>query len=54
MVFFFLYSVTVSVFSYLAKLANPYPVSGPTYVLQIPNLLHCIQNSALQVLITIY
>ena len=48
------YFVTDSEFNCLAKLAKPYPVSGPTYVPHIPNQLHCIQTSAHEVLITIY
>ena len=39
------YFVTVFEFRCLANLAEPYLVSGPTYLLQIPNLLHCTQNS---------
>ena len=38
--------------SCLAKVAKPYPVSGPTYLPQIPNRLHCTQKSAHQVLIS--
>ena len=48
------YFRTVSEFSCLAKLAKPYPVFGPSYLPQNPNLLHCRQNGAHQVAITIY
>ena len=47
------YSSIDSKFSCLAMLAKPYPVSGPPPMPQIPNLLHCIQKSAHEVLCTI-
>ena len=34
------YFFTYSEFSCLAMLAKPYSMCGPTYMLQIPNLLH--------------
>ena len=37
----------------LAMLARPYPVSGPTYLPQIPHLLHCMSRGAHEVLGTI-
>ena len=37
-------------FSCLAVLAKPYPESGPTYLPQIPNQLHCMTKGALEVL----
>ena len=40
-------------FSCLAMLAKPYLVSGPTYMPQIPNLLHCMLKGAHEVLETI-
>ena len=40
--------------SCLAKLAKPYLVSGPSYLPQVPNQLHCIQNFALEVPINVY
>ena len=46
--------VTNSEFSCLAKLAKPYPVSGPTYLRQIPNQPHCISSGAHDALITIF
>ena len=55
--FFYLmwfYFLTDSESSCLAKLAKPYPVSGATYMPQIPNLLHCISKCAHEVLITIF
>ena len=42
-----------SEFSCLAMMAKPYPLSGPAYVPQIPNQLHCMQKSAHEVLGTI-
>ena len=48
------YSVTIFEFSCLARLAKPYPVSGPTDLPQIPNQCPAEQNSAHQVLVTIY
>ena len=48
------YFITDSEFSCLAKLAKPYPVSGPTYMPQIPNLLNYIPNFALEVLIIVF
>ena len=47
------YVLTDSEFSSLAMLAKPYPVSGPTYMLWIPNLPHCMSKSAHQVLETV-
>ena len=49
-----LYCSTDSEFSCLAKLAKPYPVSGPTYMPEIPNLLHCIPSCAGEVLMIVY
>ena len=49
--FFF---ITDDEFSCLAKLAKPYRLCGQTYMPQIPNLLHCIPNCALEVLIFVY
>ena len=49
----FFYFLTDSEVSCLAMLAKPYPVSGPTPMPLIPNQLHCIQNSAHEVLGTI-
>ena len=48
------YFLPHSEFSCMAKLAKPYPVSGPAYMTQIPNLHHCVQNCVHEVLITIY
>ena len=48
------YFLTDSEFSRLAMLAKPYPVSGPTYLPQIPNQLHCMSRGAHEVLGTIY
>ena len=45
--------LTDSEFCCLAMLAEPYSVSGPTSLPQIPNQLHCIQKSAHEVLGTI-
>ena len=47
------YFLTDSEFSSLAMLAKPYPVSGPTYLPQIPNQLHCMSKGAHEVLGTI-
>ena len=47
------YFLTDSDFSCLAMLAKPYPVSGPTYMPHIPNLLHCMSKGAHEVLETI-
>ena len=47
------YFVTNFEFSCLAKLAEPYPVFGPTYMPQIPNVLHCIPNCAHEMLINV-
>ena len=44
------YILTDSEFSCLAMLANPYPVSGPPPMPQIPNQHHFIQRSAHEVL----
>ena len=52
--FLWSYSVTVSEFSCLAKLAKPYLVSGPTYLPEVPNQLHCISNCAHEVVMTVY
>ena len=48
------YFVTHSKFSCLARLAEPCPLFGPTYMHQIPNLLHGIQNCAHEVLTSVY
>ena len=47
------YFLTDSEFSCLAMLAKPYLVSGPTYMPQIPNLLHCMSKGAHEVLGTV-
>ena len=47
------YFLTDSKFSCLAILAKRYPVSGPTPMPQIPNLLHFIQKHSHEVLETI-
>ena len=47
------YFLTGSEFSCLAMLAKPYPVSGPTYLPQNPNLLHCMSKVAHEVLGTV-
>ena len=47
------YFLTDSEFSCLAMLAKPYPVFGPTYMPQIPNLLHCMSKGAHEVLKTV-
>ena len=47
------YLLTDSEFSWWVMLAKPYPVSGPTYMPQIPNLHHCISKGAHEVLQTI-
>ena len=47
------YVLTDSEFSCLAMLPKPYPVSGPTYVPQIPNQLYCMSECANEVLGTI-
>ena len=47
------YFITDSEFPCSAKVAKPYFVSGPTYMPQIPNLLHCIPNCAVEVLIIV-
>ena len=39
--------------SCLAMLTKPYPVSGPTYLPQISNQLHCMSKGAHEVLGTI-
>ena len=44
------YVLMDSEFSCLAMLTKPHPVSGPTQMPQIPNLLHCIQKKAHEVL----
>ena len=44
---------TDSEFSCLAMLAKPCPVSGPTYMPQIPNRLHCMSKCAHEELETI-
>ena len=44
------YLLTDSKFSCLAMLAKPYTVSGPTYMLQIPNLLRHMSKGAHEVL----
>ena len=52
--FLWSYLVAVCEFSCLAKLAKPYPASGPTYLLQAPHQLHCIPHCAPEVLLTVY
>ena len=47
------YVLTNSEFSCLAMLAKPYPVSGPPYMPQIRNQLHCMSRGAHEVLETI-
>ena len=47
------YFLTDSELSCLAMLTKPYPVSGPTYMPQMPNLLHCMSKGAHEVLETI-
>ena len=47
------YLLTDSEFSCLAMLAKPYPVSGLTYLPQIPDQLHCMSKCAHEVLGTI-
>ena len=47
------YFLTDSEFSWLAMLAKPYPVCGPTYLPEIPNQLHCMSKGAHEVLGTI-
>ena len=47
------YFLIDSEFSCLAMLAKAYPVSGPTYMPQIPSLLHCMSEGAHEVLETI-
>ena len=46
--------LTDSEFSCLAMLAKPYPVSGPTYMSQIANLLRCMSKGAHEVLGTVF
>ena len=48
-----LYLLIDSELSCLAMLAKPYPVSGPAYLPQIPNVLHWMSKSAREVLGTI-
>ena len=48
------YLLTDSEFSCLAMLAKPYRVSGPTYLPQIPNQLHCMSKGAHEVLGSIF
>ena len=43
-------ALTDSKFSCLVMLAKPYPVSGPTYMPQTTNLLHCMSKAAHEVL----
>ena len=47
------YFLTDSQFSCSAMLAKRHPVSAPTYLRQIPNLLHCMSKGAHQVLGTV-
>ena len=47
------YFLNDSEFSCLAMVAKPYPVSGPTYMPQIPNVLHYMSKGAHEVLETI-
>ena len=48
------YGLTDSEFSCLAMLATPYPVSGPTYMPEIPSQLHCMSKGAHEVHGTIF
>ena len=50
---FFLLIVGLLRINRLAMLAKPYPVFGPTYMPQIPNLLHCMSKGAHEVLGTV-
>ena len=47
------YSLTDSEFSCLARLPKPYPVSGPTYMPEIPSLLYGMSTGANEVLGTV-
>ena len=47
------YVLTDSEFSCLDMLATLYPVSGPPYMPQIPDLLHCMSKAAHEVLGTV-
>ena len=47
------YYVAISEPGCLAKVAKPYLVSRRTYLLEVPNQLHCITKSAHEMLITI-
>ena len=47
------YFLLDSEFSCLAMLAKPYPLSGPTYMPQFANLIHCMSKCAHEVLETI-
>ena len=47
------YFLTDCEFSCLALLAKSYRVSGPTYLPQIPNQLHCMSKGAHEVLGTL-
>ena len=47
------YVLTDCEFSCLAMLTKRYPVSGATYLPQIPNQLHCLSKGAHEVLGTI-
>ena len=51
--FLWVHFLTVFKSSCLAMLAKPYPVSGPTYLPQIPNQLYCMSKGAHEVLGTI-
>ena len=47
------YVLTDSKFGSLASLARSYPVSGPSYLPQIPNQIHCMSKGAHEMLGTI-
>ena len=45
------YVLADSEFSWVAMLATPYPVSGPTPLPQIPNQLHYVQSAHMKCLV---
>ena len=47
---FVVYFLTGSKFGCLPMLAKPYPVSRPTHMPRIPDLLHCMSKGAHEVL----
>ena len=47
------YFLTDFELSCLSMMAKPYPVSGPSYLPQIPSQLHCMSKCAHEVLETI-